>query len=1307
MFVHLHVHSEYSLLDGMPTAAELAQAAADLGQEAIAITDHGNLHGAIDFYKACKDKGIKPIIGCEVYTTIDRQDKDESSLKERGASDWHLVLIAKNDVGYANLIKIVTDAHLEGFHRRPRTDDKTLAAYAEGIVALSSCIKGRIPDLLLHGEREEAARIALEYKEMFDDFYLELQANALPEQAVVNAELIRLGGMLDIPLVVTCDSHYIFANDASVHEVLLAIGTNKKMDDDDRLSFGAEDFYLKSPEEILAMVPIQEALENTVKIAAMVELDLDKSDLYLPHVEVPFGYDEEQYLAKLCSDALYSKLAEYPDSDPQEYWDRLEHELAVIEQKGIAGYFLVVWDLVAWSVNSNIAMGPGRGSVGGSLVSYLLGITKIDPIEHGLLFERFINPDRVSLPDIDLDFCYDNRHRILEYVTNKYGSDKVANVATFGTLTSRSVLDGVASAMGVPFADRKIITKSVPAEPGITLDEALEKSQRLREHEQAHPEIFRIAKRLEGRKRHRSTHACGLILANVPLTDFTALRRSKGSQGEIVTHLDMDTLGEIGAVKFDVLGLKTVTVVDRTARTVNIDIDKIPLDCEETYKLFRTGQLNGVFQLEGSWASQNVKEIGPTEFRHLVDAVSLIRPGPMESGATDDYMTYRHGRKEISYLHPDLEAILRETYGVLVYQEQVMSIAGVFAGYTPAQQDSFRAAIGKKKKEDLDEELAIFRQRSIERGYSEYIVDSLCQAISKHARYSFNKCIAGSERIMRPGSKGHWHPTIEEMYRIRHDSKYAKLTGHIPLHKKYKLFGYGQGFSMQDNDRIKPNSIVDIRPAGKRLVYRVTTETGASLLCTDNHKFPTPNGETMLKDLSVGDVLYSCGDYEPCTNTYNFTDGNFSNNYPAPGEQGFRATGGPSVFYKTVKAFKRTSCTPCEKCSTAYSPDERFELHHADGDRTNNKLSNLVWVCNSCHKTAHYLLGRQTRHGKGYPASLDIITSIIPRGEEETYDIEMAAPHHNFVMESGIVVSNSHATGYAMLAYQTAYLKVHHQLEFMAAILTSDQSSGDKVTQYIAECKKLGLRVLPPDINRSSGEFTVDDGAIRFSLGAIKNVGHNASREITSGQPYENMEDFVRRVARRTVNKKVMEALIHSGAFDCFNPNRREVLRDYYRLRVAEGTVKNKDGTVIDPDAVDTTFSEKDRMNAEVESLGVYISAHPCDNERNDNWIEAYEGETLTITGIVVSMREVLTKREEEMGIATIDLPNGHVDVVVFPRQYKKFSKRLKLGQSVIITGQRNDRGIIAENVDKTEKRSESVNGQSERGVNPERTVPS
>ncbi len=1040
MFTHLHVHSEYSLLDGMPTAKELAQAAADLGQRAIAITDHGNLHGAIDFYKACKDKGIKPIIGCEVYTTIDRKDKDESSLKERGASDWHLVLLARNDVGYANLIKIVTDAHLEGFYRRPRTDDEILAAYSEGIVALSACMKGRIPDLLLRGDKEEAARVALEYKEMFDGFYLELQANSLPEQALVNAELIRLGGMLDIPLVVTCDSHYIFANDASVHEVLLAIGTNKKMDDDDRLSFGAEDFYLKSPEEILAMVPIQEALDNTVKIADMIELEIDNDDLYLPHVEVPFGYDEDQYLARLCGNALYELLAEQPDSDAQVYWDRLEHELTVIEQKGIAGYFLVVWDLVAWSVKNDIAMGPGRGSVGGSLVSYLLGITKIDPIEHDLLFERFINPERVLLPDIDLDFCYDNRHRIMEYVTNKYGSDKVANVATFGTLTSRSVLDGVASAMGIPFADRKIITKSVPAEPGITLDEALEKSQRLREHEQAHPEVFRIAKRLEGRKRHRSTHACGLILANVPLTDFTALRRAKGSQGEIVTHLDMDTLGEIGAVKFDVLGLKTVTVIDRTAKAVGIDIDKIPLDCEETYKLFRTGQLSGVFQLEGSWASQNVKEIGPTEFRHLVDAVSLIRPGPMESGATDDYMTYRHGRKEISYLHPDLEDLLCDTYGVLVYQEQVMNIAGVFAGYTPAQQDSFRAAIGKKKKEDLDEELAIFRQRAIEREYGEYIVDNLCQAISKHARYSFNK---------------------------------------------------------------------------------------------------------------------------------------------------------------------------------------------------------------------------------------------------------------------------SHATGYAMLAYQTAYLKVHHPLEFMAAILTSDQASGDKVTQYIAECKRLGLRVLPPDINKSSGEFTVDDGSIIFSLSAIKNVGDNASREIVSGQPYESMEDFVRKVARRTVNKKVMEALIQAGAFDCFNPNRREVLRDYYTMRAEEGTVKNKDGTVIDPNAVDTNYSDTDRMNDEIESLGVYISAHPCDNERNDDWADAYDGETLTVTGIVASLREVLTKREEDMGIVTMDLPNGRIEVVVFPRQYKKFSRRLKPGQSVVITGARNDRGIIAENIDKIEKRSEGANGQSERGIHPERTVPS
>lgn len=994
--IHLHNHSEYSFLDGYSSAEEIAERAVEIGHKAIAITDHGNLCGVIEFYNACKERGIKPIIGCEVYVTPDRNIKVKVDSDGNATPMYHITLLAMNDTGYKNLIQIVTDANLVGFYNKPRTDVTVLQEHSDGLIVLSGCIQGEIPQAILSDNMDRAEEIAREYQTIFPDrFFLELQANTMIEQRVINDALKELGETLNIPTVVTCDAHYPQQEDSTIHDLILCIGTKKPVNDPNRLRFPSDDFYLMTEEDVRKTVDCDESIRNTHRIADMVDLQLEFGNYLLPEFTVPEGYDANSYLAKLCMEGLFH-LIQRKEIDAETYLTRLEHELETIQAKGLSTYVLIVWDFVEWARRQGIMVGPGRGSAVGSLINYIIGITKVDPIEHDLLFERFINVERTSLPDIDVDFCYNNRHRVVEYLTNKYGQDKVASVVTFGSLMVRSALSTVGSALGLDIKVRQAITRAIPGEAGITLDHAIRTEAALEAYSKQYPQLFAMAAKIEGRKRHQSTHASGFVISPTPLIDITALKLSDGSKGNIVTQFEMDTLGSIGMVKFDLLGLKILTAVQDAARMANIDIDNISLDDKKTLQLFNSGNLLGIFQLEKGWVGAETKDLGPEHFGHITDIVSLIRPGPRNSGETEKYIMRKRRFAPIEYAHPDLEEILSTTYGVLVYQEQVMKIAGKFAGYTPADQDHFRAAIGKKNAVALQKELDVFAERAMERGYDKPIIDRICEQIMKHAHYSFGK---------------------------------------------------------------------------------------------------------------------------------------------------------------------------------------------------------------------------------------------------------------------------SHAAAYAYLAFQTAYLKAHHPLEYMTCIASAHIGNTVKVGVYLNHCRNIGIPILRPDINHSGALFRAEQGSIRYSLANIKGIGAKATQEIISKQPYTSLADFYERVDRRIINKNVFTALIYAGAFDEFELNKQRALAQYYELR------KQHYNDKIVPSF--TRIPKKELMQIEKRYLGIFIGEHPLDKHDPGDWPDSTYGQRLKVAGIITETLETVTKKGENMCRLTLDTPNGIVEAVVYPDSYEAYKHILIPDNQLIITAKR------------------------------------
>ena len=742
-FVHLHVHTEYSLLDGAIRCGQLAEKAALYGMPAVAMTDHGAMYGAVEFYDACKKQGINPIIGCEVYV-----DPEGHTSRERRGKNHHLILLAENDEGYHNLVKLSSIAYTDGFYGKPRIDHDLLSKYSRGLIASSACIAGEIPSLIIQGKEEEALRRAVLYRDIMgkDNFFLEIMYNGIPEQAMVNRALVRMARDHGFPLIATNDAHYLEKEDHSWHEVLLCVQTKSSLEDENRMSFSTNDFYFRSPEEMDALfgAELPDALDNTVAIAerCSVHLPLDEKEYKLPNLDLPEGETLETNLEKMALSGLKTRMG---DPLPAEYGERLDYELSVINSMGFAGYFLIVAGIIQAAKKRKIPVGPGRGSAAGSLVAWSLRITELNPIRYGLLFERFLNPERISMPDIDTDVSDRGRDELLRYITDHYGSDRVSQIVTFGRMKSRAAVTDVGRVLGMPVQDVIAVTRLIPIGIG-SIDEALEQSPELaavQKKDKMVERVLTMAKKIEGLARHCSQHAAGVVITPMPLTDLVPVRRI--GENQIVTQYPMEPIEKLGLVKMDFLGLRTLSVIEETLSNIALggkplpDMDSLPLDDQPTYELLQQADTLGIFQLESSGMRQLLRKLKVDCFEDVIAVLAMYRPGPLGSGMVDQYIQCKHGQAKPSYLHPLLEDVLKETYGVILYQEQVMQCAAILAGYSLGEADLLRRAMGKKKADVMEQQRTKFVSGCLERGLNEKKATEIFDLIQEFAGYGFNK----------------------------------------------------------------------------------------------------------------------------------------------------------------------------------------------------------------------------------------------------------------------------------------------------------------------------------------------------------------------------------------------------------------------------------------------------------------------------------------------------------------------------------------------------------------------------------------
>ena len=1049
-FTHLHVHTEYSLLDGSNKINEYVSRVKELGMKSAAITDHGVMFGCIDFYKAAKAAGIKPILGCEVYVAPgSRFDKEKGKEEDRY---YHLVLLAETQEGYQNLIKIVSYGFVDGFYYKPRVDMELLEQYHEGIIALSACLAGEVARNLARGFYEEGKEAALRYEKIFGkgNFFLELQDHGIPEQRQVNHELIRMSRETGIELVATNDVHYTYSSDAEAHDILLCVQTGKSLKDENRMRYEGGQYYVKSEEEMRRLFPYApEAIENTGKIAERCNVEIEFGVTKLPKFDVPDGYTAWEYLNKLCFEGLDKR---YTDNK-EELKKRLNYELGVIKDMGYVDYFLIVWDFIRYAREQGIMVGPGRGSAAGSLVSYTLGITKLDPIKYDLLFERFLNPERVSMPDIDVDFCFERRQEVIDYVVEKYGKDQVVQIVTFGTMAARGVIKDVGRVMDVPYVQCDTIAKMIPQELNITIDKAMKANPELKkiyETDETVRKLIDMSRRLEGLPRHTSMHAAGVVISQKPVMEYVPL--SRGSDGSLVTQFTMTTLEELGLLKMDFLGLRTLTVIQnaeklvRRDKGIELDMDKIDYEDKKVYGMLGAGKTEGVFQLESTGMKNFMKELKPGNLEDIIAGLSLYRPGPMDF--IPQYIKGKNNPDEIHYDCPELEPILKATYGCIVYQEQVMQIVRSLGGYTLGRSDLVRRAMSKKKASVMEKE-----------------------------RQNF---VYGNEEEGVPGC-----------------------------------------------------------------------------------------------------------------------------------------------------------------------------IHRGISEKTANKI----------------------------------------------YDDMIDFAKYAF--------NKSHAAAYAVVSYQTAFLKYYYPVEYMAALMTSVIHNPSKVAEYILSSRKMQIEILPPDINFGESEFSADHGAIRYGLSAIKSLGAPMIRAIVEERnengKYQSLRDFIERMSGRELNKRAIENLIKAGALDQVAGNRRQKLMVYAEIVDAVNQEKKnamtgqmslfdlisdeeKEAYEIQMPKVEE-YSKEELLSFEKEVLGVYISGHPLE-EYEERWrknitartvdfqideelgtSKAGDGEIAVIGGIITNKTVKYTRNNKVMAFLTIEDLVGTVEVVVFPNDYEKNVQKMEEDSKVFIRG--------------------------------------
>lgn len=1048
-FTHLHVHTEFSLLDGSCKIKEIVARAKELGMDSLAITDHGVMYGVIDFYKAAKEVGIKPIIGCEVYVAPGSRFN-----KEAGQSEdkyHHLVLLAENNKGYSNLMKIVSKGFIDGFYYKPRVDYEVLEQYHEGIIALSACLAGEVQKYLARGFYEEGKKAALKYQDIFGkgNYYLELQDHGIPEQKMVNSSLLRMSKELDIELVATNDVHYINAEDSVAHDILLCIQTGKKVSDEDRMRYEGGQFYLKSEDEMRKLFPYAlQALENTHKIAQRCNVEIEFGVTKLPRYDVPDGYTSWEYLNYLCTRGLNEK---YPDDDGT-LRERLDYELGIINKMGYVDYFLIVWDFINYAKSNDIMVGPGRGSAAGSIVSYCLGITDIDPIKYDLLFERFLNPERVSMPDIDVDFCYERRQEVIDYVVRKYGKDRVVQIVTFGTLAARNVIRDVGRVLDLPYAIVDEVAKMIPKDIGITIQKALDQSEDFRKLYNSNEEVknlINMAKRLEGLPRHTSMHAAGVVISQKSVDEYVPL--SRASDGSVTTQYIMTTLEELGLLKMDFLGLRTLTVIQNAVKYAEkstgrkIDINKIDYNDKNVLDYIGTGKTDGIFQLESSGMKNFMKELKPQSLEDIIAGISLYRPGPMDF--IPKYLEGKNNPDNITYDCPQLEKILKPTYGCIVYQEQVMQIVRELAGYTLGRSDLVRRAMSKKKQSVME--------------------------------------------------------------------------------KEKKNFVYG-------------------------------------------------------------------------------------------------------------------------------NPEENVKGCIANG-----------------------------------------------------IDEQIAIKIYNDMMDFAKYAFNkSHAAAYAVVSYQTAFLKYYYPVEYMAALMTSVIENSTKVSEYIVTSRSMGIKLLPPDINEGESGFSVKNNSIVYGLSAIKSIGKSVIDTIVEERElngkYTSLKNFIERLSGKEVNKRTVENFIKAGAFDSLDGNRRQLMTVYSRIIDSVNEEKKKSITgqmslfdlVSDEDKADyeirmpdlEEYSKEEKLAFEKEVLGVYVSGHPLE-QYEDKWrknvksftkdfITDEEGNTIakdnTVTivgGMIDTITLKTTRNGKTMAFITLEDLYGVMEILIFPNVLERYRYMLKENEKIFVKG--------------------------------------
>ena len=1049
-FTHLHVHTEYSLLDGSNKINEYVARVKELGMNSAAITDHGVMFGCIDFYRAAKAAGIKPILGCEVYVAPgSRFDREIGQAEDRY---YHLVLLAENNHGYENLMKIVSKAFVDGFYYKPRVDMDLLQEYHEGIIALSACLAGEIAKNITRGMYEEAKSAALRYEKIFGkgNFFLELQDHGIPQQQRVNQQLLRMSQETGIALVATNDVHYTYDTDAEAHDILLCVQTRKLLSDENRMRYEGGQYYVKSPEEMAELFPyIPEALENTQKIADRCEVEIEFGVTKLPKFDVPAPYTSWEYLNKLCYDGLKERYS----GDLTELEKRLEYELGVIKTMGYVDYFLIVWDFIRFARDHDIMVGPGRGSAAGSLVSYTLGITKLDPIKYNLLFERFLNPERVSMPDIDVDFCFERRQEVIDYVVEKYGKDRVVQIVTFGTMAARGVIRDVGRVMDLPYAQCDAIAKMIPEELNITIDKALKMNPELKNlytTDEMVKKLIDMSRRLEGLPRHTSMHAAGVVISQKSVDEYVPLARA--SDGSIVTQFTMTTLEELGLLKMDFLGLRTLTVIQKAVKLIeknkgiSLDMDHVDYNDKAVYDMLGAGKTEGVFQLESAGMTSFMKELKPESLEDVIAGISLYRPGPMDF--IPQYIEGKNNPDSIHFLCPQLEPILSATYGCIVYQEQVMQIVRSLGGYTLGRSDLVRRAMSKKKAAVMEKERQNFVYGNeeegvpgcVNRGISEEIANKIYEQMMDFAKYAFNK---------------------------------------------------------------------------------------------------------------------------------------------------------------------------------------------------------------------------------------------------------------------------SHAAAYAVVAYQTAYLKCHFPVEFMAALMTSVIDNPPKVADYILSCRRMGIAILPPDINKGDSTFSVDGGGIRYGLSAIKSIGKPVIEAIVAERnqrgDFTSLRDFIERMTGKDVNKKAIENFIKAGAFDELPGNRRQKMMVY--AQILDAIVQEKKNMMAGQMSLFDFVSEEEKTAYEIhmpdveeypkeaklafekEVLGIYISGHPLEEyetcwrknisavttdfmpDEESGQPKVRDGQQVIVGGMITEKTIKYTKTNKVMAFLTLEDLLGTVEIVVFPRDYEKNVRLMEIDEKVFIKG--------------------------------------